>query len=68
MLKLVTKKWVEVNDLSGVQYFFNKKITFKTSMLTSDLYDYDDVDITIKGKMAVTRTNDADRRNKKANL
>ena len=33
----VTKKWVEVNDLSSGQYFVNENIRFKTSMLTSYL-------------------------------
>ena len=31
--KFVTKKWDEVNDLSSGQYFPNKIIRFKTSML-----------------------------------
>ena len=35
--KLVTKIWVEVNDLSSGQYSTNKNIKFKTSMLRSDL-------------------------------
>ena len=34
--KFVTKKWIKVNDLSGCQYFVNKNIWFKTSMLRSD--------------------------------
>ena len=38
--KFVTKKWVEVNDLSGGQYSVNKNRRFKTSMLRSDLCNY----------------------------
>ena len=35
--KFVTRKWIEVNDLSGSQYSVNKNIRFKTPMLISDL-------------------------------
>ena len=31
--KLVTKKWIKVNDLLSGQYSVNKNIRFKTSML-----------------------------------
>ena len=37
--KFVTRKWTEVNDLSGGQYSANKNIRFKTPMLRSDLCD-----------------------------
>ena len=49
--KFVTKKWTEVNDLSGGQYFVNK-----TSMLRSDLRDYSDAYIVVKGRIAVAGT------------
>ena len=35
--KFVTRKWIDVNDLSGGQYSINKNIRFKTPMLRSDL-------------------------------
>ena len=38
----MTKKWIEVNDLSSGQYSANKNIRGKTSMLRSDLCDYSD--------------------------
>ena len=38
--KFVTKKWIEVNDLSSEQYSDNKNIRFKTSMLRSNPCDY----------------------------
>ena len=41
--KFVTKKWIEVNNLSSGQYSVNKNIRFRTSMLRSDLCDYSDV-------------------------
>ena len=31
--KFMTKKWIEVNDLSRGQYSVNKSIRFKTSIL-----------------------------------
>ena len=40
--KFVTRKWIEVNDLSGGQYSVNKNIRFKTPMLRSDLSDCND--------------------------
>ena len=46
--KFVTKKWIEINDLSSGQYSANKNIRFKTSMLISDLYDYTDAYIAVK--------------------
>ena len=47
--KFVTRKWIEINDLSGSQYFVNKNVQFKTLMLKTDLGDYSDVYIVIKG-------------------
>ena len=46
--KFVTKKWVEINDLSSGQYSVNKNIRFKTSMLRSCLCDYSDAYIVAK--------------------
>ena len=43
------KKWVEVNDLSSGRYSVNKNITFKTTMLRSDLCDYRDSYIVVRG-------------------
>ena len=40
--KFVTRKWTEVNDLSGDQYSVNKNIRFKTPVLRSVLFDYSD--------------------------
>ena len=40
--KFVTRKWVELNDLLGAQYYVNKNIRFKTPMLISGLCNYSD--------------------------
>ena len=45
------KKWMEVNYLSGNQYSVNKDITFKTSMLRTDVCDCNDECIVVKGRI-----------------
>ena len=47
----------QVNDLSSGQYSVNKNISFKTSVLRSDLCDYSDAHIVVKGIIFVTDTN-----------
>ena len=61
----MTKKWVEVNDLSSGQYFDNKKLRFKTSMLRSSLCYYSDAYIVMNGRISVGSTNNDNTRNKK---
>ena len=61
--KFVTRKWIEVNDLSGSQYSVNKNITSKTPMLRSDLCDYIDALIVVKGTihLLAAPANESDR-------
>ena len=66
--KFVTKKWVEVNDLSSGHYSVNKNIKFKTSMLRSDLCDYSETYIVVKGTVTVEGDNDDKKTNEKTNL
>ena len=47
--KFTTKKWIEVHDQSGEAYNTNKQIRFKTPMLRSDLCDYNDAYIVVRG-------------------
>ena len=50
--RFITKKWIKVYDQSGStddRYKPNKHIRFKTSLLRSDLYDYSDAYIVVKG-------------------
>ena len=54
--KFMTNQWIEVNGLSGSQYK-NKSLRFKTPMLISDLCDYSDVYIIMKGTIIVKDTN-----------
>ena len=46
------------------QYSDSKNIRFKTSMLRSDLCDYSDAYMVVKGIISVTGTGNANRRNK----
>ena len=60
--RFITKKWVEVHDQSGSaedRYKPSKQIRFKTSMLRSDVCDFSDVYIVVKG--TITLTKDVDR-------
>ena len=50
----VTNNWIEVYDQSEKNYNANKKIKVKTSLLRSNLCDFSDVYITVKGNITVT--------------
>ena len=55
LTRFVTKKWIEVYDQSGGNYNVNKEIRIKTSMLRSDLCDFSDAYIVVKGTITVTK-------------
>ena len=59
--KFVTKEWIEVYDQSGGNYDVNKEIRIKTSMLRSDLYDFNDAYLGVKGNITVTNPDNAKR-------
>ena len=52
----------------GGQYSVNKSVRFETSMLRSDLYDYSDAYIAVKGRISAAGIDNANRRNKKLTL
>ena len=57
MPRFITKKWVNVHDCSGDandRHKPSKPIRFKTSMLRSDLCDFSDAYIVVKGTITVT--------------
>ena len=65
--RFITKKWIEVHDQSGItenRYNSNKQITFKTSMLRSDICDYSDACIVVKRKI-IAANPDTDAHDKK---
>ena len=49
LLRFVTKKWIELYDQTGGSYNVNKEIRIKTPILRSDLCDFRDVYIVVKG-------------------
>ena len=57
--KFVTKKWIEVYDQSEGNYNVNKEIRIKTSMLRSNLCDFNDGYIVVKGTITVNAPNNA---------
>ena len=53
LLTFLTKKWIEIYDQSEGNYNVNKEIRIKTSMLRSDLCDFSDAYIVVKGNIFV---------------
>ena len=65
--RFITKKWVEVDEQSGnaeARYKPSRQIRFKTSMLRSDLCDFSDPCIVVKGTITVTRGSNTSRKNR----
>ena len=62
--RFVTKKQIEIYDQTEGNYNVNKEIRIKTSMLRSDLCDYSDAYIVVKGDITLEGDNDANKRNK----
>ena len=56
--RFITKKWIEIQSQSGNTYNTSKPIRFKTSMLRSDLCDYSDASVWVKGNITNTNPND----------
>ena len=56
--RFITKKWIELQNQSGKAYSTNKQITFKKSMIRSDLCGFSNAYIVVKGKIIVTNPND----------
>ena len=57
--RFVTKKWIEIYDQSEGNSNVNKETRIKTSMLRSDLCDFSDAYIVVKGTITVLRPNAA---------
>ena len=61
LTKFVTKKWIEVYDQSKGNYDVNKETRIKTSMLRSDLSDYSNAYVVVKGTITVTKADNANK-------
>ena len=59
--RYVTKKWIKVYDQSEKNCNLNKEIRIKKLMLRSDLCDFSDAHIVVKGDITVTNPNNAKR-------
>ena len=57
--RFVTIKWIEVYDQSEKNFNPSKEIRIKTSMVRSDLCDFSDADIVVKGDIIATEPDDA---------
>ena len=57
--RYVNKKWIEVYDQSEKNYNVNKEIRFKISILRSDLCDFSNAYIVVKGDITVTNPDNA---------
>ena len=53
--KNVAKKWIEVYDQSEKIYNPNKEVRIKTPMLRSDLCDFSDAYVVVKGNITVDK-------------
>ena len=63
--RFITKKWIEVHDQSNNDYNTRKPIRFKIAMLRSDLCDYSDAYIWVRGtvtRVDAAHNNSSDRR------
>ena len=58
--RYVTKKWIQVRSIRK-NYSVNKEIRIKTPMLRSDLCDFSNAYIVVKGDIIVTSPNNAKR-------
>ena len=54
--KFRTRNWVEINDEARGTYSPNKQTKFKTAMPRSNLCDYGDAYILVKGNITVKNT------------
>ena len=66
--RCVTKKWIEVHDQSEKNYSINKEIRIKTPMLRSDLCNFSDAYIVVKGDITVTSQNNAKKKKNISNV
>ena len=61
--RFITKKWVEIHDQSGSaenRYKPSKQMRFKTSMLRSNLCDFSDTYIVVKGTITLKKQTEED--------
>ena len=62
--RYITNKWIEVYNQSEKNCNFNKEIRIKLPMLRSDLCDFSDAYIVVKGDITLEGNNSANQHNK----
>ena len=60
----MARKSIKVNNLSGYQYSVSKNIALKTPMCRSDLSDYNNANVSVKGTITVEDINANNQTNK----
>ena len=55
LARFATKKWIEIYDQSGENCNANKELRIKTSMLRTDLCNFSDAYIVLKGNIIVDK-------------
>ena len=63
--RFVTKKWIEIHPQSTKDFKTSKEIKFKTSMLRSDLCDYSEAYVWVKGDVVADNANNDGNFNRK---
>ena len=56
LLRFVTKKWIELYDQSGKNYNVNREMRIKAPILRSDLCNYSDAYIVVKGTITAEKS------------
>ena len=54
--KFATKKWKTVNDQSNANYNVGNEVVYNTNILKSNLCDYNNAYILVRGEITVTAT------------
>ena len=55
--KFVARKWNIVNDKSNVNYDVGNEVMYNTEVLKSNLYDYNDAYVLVRGDIIITAHN-----------
>ena len=55
--KFVTRKWNIVNDKSNVNYDVGNEVMYNTEVLKSNLYDYNDAYVLVRGDIIIKAHN-----------
>ena len=66
--RFITQKWIEVHDQSNNDYDVSKPIRFKTPMLRSNLCDYSEAYVWVRGTITIVNANNNSNFNRQLTL